>query len=48
MKSGGIKAQLEDGIYMIRKNAHEYLPVFCDMTSEPGGYTLLVTSASNG
>ena len=37
MKRGGIKAQLEDGIYMIRKNAHEYLPVYCDMTSEPGG-----------
>ena len=48
MKSGGIKAQLENGIYMIRKNSHEYLPVYCDMTSEPGGYTLLVTSASNG
>lgn len=48
MKSGGIKAQLEDGIYMIRKNAHEYLAVYCNMTSEPGGYTLLVTSASNG
>ena len=48
MKIGGIKAQLEDGMYMIRKNAHEYLPVYCDMKSEPGGYTLLVTSASNG
>ena len=48
MKRGGIKAQLEDGIYMIRKNAHEYLPVYCDMTSESGGYTLLVTSASSG
>jgi len=23
----------------------EYLPVYCDMTSEPGAYTLLVTSA---
>lgn len=48
MKRGGIKAQLEDGIYRIRKNAHEYLPVYCDMTSESGGYTLLVTSASSG
>ena len=48
MKSGGIKAQLEDGIYMIRKNGYEYLPVYCDMTSAPGGYTLSVTSASNG
>ena len=33
---------------MIRKNSHEYLPVYCDMTSEQGAYTLLVTSASNG
>jgi len=39
---------LGDGLYMIRKNAHEYLPVYCDMTSEQGAYTLLVTSASNG
>ncbi|KAJ7312351.1 hypothetical protein OS493_039749 [Desmophyllum pertusum] len=39
---------MKDGLYMIRKNDHEYLPVYCDMTSEQGAYTLLVTSASNG
>lgn len=39
---------MKDGLYMIRKNSHEYLPVYCDMTSEQGAYTLLVTSASNG
>jgi len=48
IKSRGNRAELRDGIYMIRKNSHEYLPVYCDMTSESGGYTLLVTSASNG
>ncbi|PFX30175.1 Retinol dehydrogenase 8 [Stylophora pistillata] len=44
----GNKAAGKDGLYFIRKNSHEYLPVYCDMTSEQGAYTLLVTSASNG
>lgn len=32
---------------MIKENDVDFLPVFCDMTSEPGAYTLLVTSTSN-
>lgn len=32
---------------MIKKDDVDYLPVFCDMTSDLGAYTLLVTSASN-
>lgn len=37
----------DDGVYMIKKDDVDYLPVFCDMTSDLGAYTLLVTSASN-
>jgi len=37
----------DDGVYMIKENDVDFLPVFCDMTSDPGAYTLLVTSASN-
>lgn len=48
MKNGESRAGMKDGIYMIRKTTHDYLPVYCDMTSEVGAYTLLVTSASNG
>lgn len=44
----GNKAAEKDGLYFILRNSHEYLPVYCDMTSEQGAYTLLVTSASNG
>ena len=32
---------------MIKQNDVDYLPVYCDMTSDPGAYTLLVTSVSN-
>ena len=32
---------------MIKENDADFLTVFCDMTSDPGAYTLLVTSASN-
>ncbi|XP_048582654.1 uncharacterized protein LOC116601185 isoform X2 [Nematostella vectensis] len=39
--------RLSDGVYMIAtKDPATYLPVYCDMTSEPGAYTLLVTSAN--
>ena len=38
---------MKDGRYMIRKTSYEYIPVYCDMTSESGAYTLLVTSAHN-
>lgn len=31
---------------MMKENDVDFLPVFCDMTSEPGAYTLLVTSTS--
>lgn len=37
----------DDGVYMIKKDDVDYLPVFCDMTSDLGAYTLLITSASN-
>jgi len=38
----------QDGYYMIRLiNDSSYLPVFCDMTSDPGAYTLVVTSRHN-
>ena len=32
---------------MIKKDDVDYLSVFCDMKSDFGAYTLLVTSASN-
>ena len=37
----------DDGVYMIKQNDVDYLPAFCDMTSDLGAYTLLVTSVSN-
>ncbi|XP_048584529.1 uncharacterized protein LOC5514577 [Nematostella vectensis] len=38
----------KDGYYMATLLGHaQYLPVYCDMTSEPGAYTLLVTSRHN-
>ncbi|XP_032229700.2 uncharacterized protein LOC5505409 [Nematostella vectensis] len=38
----------EDGYYMATLLGHaQYLPVYCDMTSEPGAFTLLVTSRHN-
>lgn len=39
-----------DGLYTIflqKPNAAETVKVFCDMTHDGGGWTLLVTSASN-
>ncbi|KAK3716434.1 hypothetical protein QZH41_016845, partial [Actinostola sp. cb2023] len=38
----------KDNYYMIRLlNDSSYLPVFCDMTSDPGAFTLVVTSRHN-
>ncbi|KAK3698442.1 hypothetical protein QZH41_010011 [Actinostola sp. cb2023] len=38
----------KDDYYMIRLlNDSSYLPVFCDMTSDPGAFTLVVTSRHN-
>lgn len=48
MKSGIKKDQFHDGVYMIKRSPHQYLPVMCDMRSDPGAWTLLVTSATNG
>lgn len=48
MKARGERQGLKfnDGVYMIKlKDNQEYLPAYCDMTSESGAYTLLVTSA---
>ena len=39
----------QDGFYMIQlADKAQYLPVYCDMTTEAGAFTLLVTSAHNG
>lgn len=46
-KKRGRGAPLKDGLYMIHQNS-QYFPVYCDMTSETGAYTLLVTSSTNG
>lgn len=48
MKTGIPKNTLEDKVYMIKRTPHQYLPVMCDMKSDHGAWTLLVTSASNG
>ena len=32
---------------MIKENDADFLTVFCDMTSDPGAFTLLVTSTSD-
>ncbi|KAK3726269.1 hypothetical protein QZH41_003046 [Actinostola sp. cb2023] len=50
IKVHGVRAgqTYKDGYYMIRViNEYQYLPVFCDMTSEPGAFTLIVTSRHN-
>ncbi|XP_068727258.1 uncharacterized protein [Montipora capricornis] len=46
-KKRGRGAPLKDGLYMIHQTS-QYFPVYCDMTSETGAYTLLVTSSTNG
>lgn len=46
MKSG--KKKIKSGVYMIKRSSYQYLPVMCDMTSDPGAWTLLVTSVTNG
>lgn len=48
MKSRIPKNSLVDGVYMIERTPDQYLPVMCDMTSDHGAWTLLVTSKSNG
>ncbi|XP_032217727.2 uncharacterized protein LOC5517368 isoform X2 [Nematostella vectensis] len=37
----------QSSVFMIRRNAYEYLPVYCNMTQSQGGWTLLVTSTKN-
>lgn len=49
IKVHGVMAGREytDGYYMINPaKPANYLPVFCDMTSDEGAFTLLVTSAN--
>lgn len=49
LKVHGVRAgnQYEDGFQLIKVNDTQYLPVYCDMTTSEGGFTLLVTSAHN-
>ncbi|KAJ7351656.1 metalloendopeptidase [Desmophyllum pertusum] len=37
----------EDGFQMMRVSGAQYLPVYCDMTTAKGAFTLIVTSAHN-
>ncbi|KAL9951073.1 hypothetical protein ACROYT_G043669 [Oculina patagonica] len=37
----------EDGFQMIKVSNAQYLPVYCDMTTAKGAFTLIVTSAHN-
>ncbi|KAL9951076.1 hypothetical protein ACROYT_G043672 [Oculina patagonica] len=37
----------EDGFQMIKVSDAQYLPVYCDMTTAKGAFTLIVTSAHN-
>ncbi|XP_074614387.1 uncharacterized protein LOC141874129 [Acropora palmata] len=48
LKVHGLRAgnTYDDGFQMIRINGH-YLPVYCDMTTSEGAFTLVVTSAHN-
>ena len=48
LKVHGLRAgnTYDDGFQMIRINGH-YLPVYCDMTTSEGAFTLIVTSAHN-
>lgn len=49
LKLHGVRAgnTYEDGFQMIRVNGAQYLPVYCDMTTSEGAFTLIVTSAHN-
>lgn len=49
IKLRGLRAgnKYDDGFQMIRVNSTQYLPVYCDMTTSDGAFTLLVTSANN-
>lgn len=49
LKLHGLRAgnKYEDGFQMIRVNSSQYLPVYCDMTTSDGAFTLIVTSAHN-
>ena len=37
----------EDGFQMMKVSDAQYLPVYCDMTTAKGAFTLIVTSAHN-
>ncbi|KAJ7386461.1 metalloendopeptidase [Desmophyllum pertusum] len=37
----------EDGFQMMKVSSAQYLPVYCDMTTAKGAFTLIVTSAHN-
>ena len=37
----------EDGFQMMKVTAAQYLPIYCDMTTAKGAFTLIVTSAHN-
>jgi len=49
LKLHGVRAgnKYEDGFQMIRISDSQYLPVYCDMTTSEGAFTLIVTSAQN-
>ena len=38
----------DDGVYIIKKDDISVQPVYCDMTSDPGAWTLLITSITGG
>lgn len=37
----------EDSFQLMKVSDTQYLPVYCDMTTAKGGFTLIVTSAHN-
>lgn len=37
----------EDGFQMMKVSDAQYLPIYCDMTTAKGAFTLIVTSAHN-
>ena len=37
----------EDGFQLMKVSNTQYLPVYCDMTTTKGAFTLIVTSAHN-
>ena len=37
----------EDGFQMMKVSNAQFLPVYCDMTTSKGAFTLIVTSAHN-